>query len=90
MGIDREGELPSLKKMTAKVLGKEIQGGVHDPVSPAITFLGCIFPSVSCFLFSSPPFTLLVLAIPATSFRDAAACTHVSSMHLARFQAGSS
>jgi hypothetical protein len=33
MGIEREGELPSLKKMTAKVLGKDIQGGVHDPVS---------------------------------------------------------
>ncbi|KAI9639094.1 ribonuclease H-like domain-containing protein [Dioszegia hungarica] len=35
MGIDREGELPSLKKMTAKVLGKEIQGGVHDPIEDA-------------------------------------------------------
>jgi hypothetical protein len=38
MGVDREGELPSLKKMTAKVLGKEIQGGVHDPVCVSHSF----------------------------------------------------
>jgi RNA exonuclease 4 len=35
MGVEREGEQPSLKKMAVKVLGREIQGGEHDPVSRA-------------------------------------------------------
>lgn len=35
--MEREGEHPSLKKMTMKVLGKEIQGGIHDPVNQGLS-----------------------------------------------------
>lgn len=57
MGIDREGELPSLKKMTAKVLGKEIQGGVHDPVRLVMTSFGCTTSS------TIPYFTRMLLPL---------------------------
>lgn len=32
MGVEREGEHPSLRKMSLKVLDRVIQGGSHDPV----------------------------------------------------------
>ena len=35
VGVMREGEYPSLKKLSKEVLGREIQGGQHDPVEDA-------------------------------------------------------
>ena len=32
VGIDREGEYPSLKKLYAKAFGEEVQTGIHCPV----------------------------------------------------------
>lgn len=43
MGVEREGEHPSLRKMSLKVLDRVIQGGAHDPVRPSP--LPC-FPSI--------------------------------------------
>ena len=40
MGVEREGEQPSLKKMSVKVLDRVIQGGAHDPVRLVFSRLG--------------------------------------------------
>lgn len=39
MGVEREGEHPSLRKMSLKVLDRVIQGGAHDPVRASSSLL---------------------------------------------------
>ncbi|CAD6586103.1 MAG: hypothetical protein TREMPRED_004333 [Tremellales sp. Tagirdzhanova-0007] len=45
VGVQREGEYPSLKKLAAKVLDQVIQAGEHDPVEDARATMA-IFMSV--------------------------------------------